>query len=491
MLKGALCSGDMLCMGCVWMANLLDHFADAVARHPDRTAIVEGNGREVRFRDVQTRVQQLASKWARKGLRHGDRVLLAMPVNADLYASLAALWSLGVTVVLPEPAMGLAGLRHAARTTLPKAFCASGYFALLSFVVPELWGLPLLRPGQGQGEPDVVDVQDSDVALISFTSGTTGQAKAIPRSHAFLMAQHDAIAPLLDSDTAERDLVAFPVFTLINLAAGRTTVLPNWKMTKLDHLSPDGLAGWITKQKVTRLLIPPSLCEKLTQCQDTGQLHTVFTGGGPVFPDLTQRLLKRPGLDVVCVYGSTEAEPIAHLDARDISDLDHRDMAAGRGLLVGRPVSHINLRIRDDEVQVAGNHVNDGYLDPAHSRENKIKDGTTIWHRTGDAGQLDEQGRLWLLGRLGSDVKTPTRRIFPFAIEIAASQWPGVTNSALMSLNERPVLCVEGDADKLPNWNRLAQEFGVAKVTHVKKIPLDKRHRSKIDRVELAHFLGY
>ncbi|WP_170403582.1 AMP-binding protein [Ruegeria arenilitoris] len=473
------------------MANLLNHFADAVARHADRTAIVEGNGREVTFREVQKRAQQLASKWSRKGLCHGDRVLLAMPVNADLYASLAALWSLGVTVVLPEPAMGLAGLRHAARTTRPKAFCASGYFALLRFVVPELLRLPLLRPGQGQGEPSIVDVQDSDVALISFTSGTTGQAKAIPRSHAFLMAQHDAIAPLLDSDAAERDLVAFPVFTLINLATGRTTILPNWKMTKLDRLSPEQLAGWVSKQQVTRLLIPPSLCEKLAQCKDTGQLHTVFTGGGPVFPDLTRRLLEQSGLDVVCVYGSTEAEPIAHLNAREISDGDHRDMAAGRGLLVGRPVSHIKLRIRDDEVQVAGDHVNDGYLDPAHSKENKIKDGSNIWHRTGDAGHLDERGRLWLLGRLGSDVKTPTRRIFPFAVEIAAHQWPGMTNSALMSLNGSPVLCVEGDADNLSNWNRLAQEFGVAKVTHVKKIPMDKRHRSKIDRVELAHLLGY
>ncbi|MES0862951.1 AMP-binding protein [Ruegeria sp. SCPT10] len=473
------------------MPNLLDHFADAVARQPDRIAIVEGTGHQVTFRALHGRAQQLASKWERKGLRHGDRVLLAMPVKADLYASLAALWSLGVTVVLPEPAMGLAGLRHAARTTRPKAFCASGYFALLSFVVPELVGLPLLRPGQGQGEPSVVDVQDNDVALVSFTSGTTGPAKAIPRSHAFLMAQHDAIAPLLDSAMAERDLVAFPVFTLINLAAGRTTILPNWKMTKLDRLSPEQLAGWITKQQVTRLLIPPSLCEKLAQCKDTGQLHTVFTGGGPVFPDLTQGLLEQSSLDVFCVYGSTEAEPIAHLDARDISDIDYRDMAAGRGLLVGRPVSHINLRIRDDEVQVAGDHVNDGYLDPAHSTENKIKDGTTIWHRTGDAGRLDEQGRLWLWGRLRSEVTTPTGRIFPFAIEIAARQWPSVTNSALMSLNGKPTLCIEGDKDQLSNWNSLALEFGVAKVIHVKKIPMDKRHRSKIDRVELTHLLGH
>ncbi len=472
------------------MGNLLDQFAAAVDRHPGRTAIVEGSGREVTFGVLQVRAQQLASKWRRKGLGHGDRVLLAMPVNADLYASLAALWSLGATVVLPEPAMGLAGLRHAARTTRPKAFCASGYFALLRFVVPELLRLRLLLPGGARRDPGVVTIRDSDSALISFTSGTTGQAKAIPRSHAFLMAQHDAIAPLLDSDAIERDLVAFPVFTLINLAAGRTTVLPNWKMSNLDRVSPEQLAGWVSEQQVTRLLIPPSLCEKLARCKHTGRLHTVFTGGGPVFPDLIERLVTNTGLNVICVYGSTEAEPIAHLNVRDISEVDQRAMAAGKGLLVGCPVSQIKLRIRDSEVQVAGDHVNDGYLDPTHARENKIKEGTTIWHRTGDAGQLDDQGRLWLLGRLGSDVTTPIGRTFPFAIEIAARQWPSATNSALMNLNGSPVLCIEGDVDQLSNWTSLAQEFGVAKVIHVKKVPMDKRHRSKVDRVKLTQLLG-
>ncbi len=472
------------------MANLLAHFAAAVDRHPDRTAIIEGSGREVTFRDLQKRARQLASTWRSKGVDHGDRVLLAMPVNADLYASLAALWSLGATVVLPEPSMGLAGLRHAARTIRPKAYCASGYFALLKFVLPELLKLRLLRPGDAPSAPEFVTVQDNDTALISFTSGTTGQAKAIPRSHAFLMAQHDAIAPLLDSDVVERDLVAFPVFTLINLAAGRTTVLPNWKMSNLDRLSPEQLSSWISKQQVTRLLIPPSLCEKLARCNDTGPLHTVFTGGGPVFPDLIERLRANSRLDVICVYGSTEAEPIAHLDVRDISDTDYREMAAGRGLLVGHPVSRIELRIRDDEVQVAGDHVNDGYLDPTHAEENKIQEGTKTWHRTGDAGQLDDQGRLWLLGRLGSDVTTSTGRIFPFAIEIAVRRWPSVTNSALINLGGSPALCIEGNADQLSSWRSLAQELGIAKVIHVKKIPMDKRHRSKVDRAELTCLLG-
>ncbi len=417
-------------------------------------------------------------------------MLLAMPVNADLYASLAALWSLGATVVLPEPAMGLAGLRHAARTTKPKAFCATGAFCLLKLLVPELWALPLLAPGKGRSEPLSHSIRSDDIALISFTSGTTGQPKAIPRSHAFLMAQHDAISPLLDSDKAERDLVAFPVFTLINLAAGRTSILPNWRLSKLDRLSPLQLERWIGAQRITRALIPPSLCEKLNQSVDTGQLHTVFTGGGPVFPNLVEALHNQHGLSVVCVYGSTEAEPIAHLDARHISEQDHRQMALGRGLLVGYPVPEVSVRICDNEIQVAGAHVNDGYLDPAHSKENKITENHITWHRTGDAGTLDDTGRLWLWGRVGSKIQVASGVLFPFSIEVAAQQWPGVDRCALVNTKKGPALCVQGSPDHVEAWRTSARGFGVHNVIAVQKIPMDKRHASKVDRAKLERITG-
>lgn len=471
------------------MADLMSHFAAAVERVPDRIAIVDGKGRQISFQDLQSRVQQLAGRWQDKGIQPGDRVLLAMPVNADLYASLAALWSLGATVVLPEPAMGLTGLRHAIRTTKPKAFCTAGAYSLLKFLLPSLWTLPLLTPGEGHSTPTVRNVQPDDTALISFTSGTTGQPKAIPRSHSFLMAQHDAIAPLLDSNNDERDLVAFPVFTLINLAAGRTSVLPNWRLSKLDRLSPTQLERWIQAQNVTRGLIPPSLCEKLVRSEDTGPLHTVFTGGGPVFPDLVEALRNRHSLSVVCVYGSTEAEPIAHLDAIDISAEDHRDMAAGRGLLVGYPVPDIMLRIRNNEIQVAGAHVNEGYLDPKHSKENKITDGDVTWHRTGDAGVLDGDGRLWLWGRIGSEIEVASGTLFPFAIEVAARQWPGVEQCAFVTAKAGPTLCVQGSREHLQDWRRSALGFDVLNVVSIESIPMDKRHASKVDRAKLKRIL--
>lgn len=467
--------------------SLLDAFSAAAAAHPDRTALVEGDGRAVTFAALRARVDTLAAAWHARGLGPGDRALIAMPLGADLYAGLAALWSLGATAVLPEPAMGLPGLRHALRLAGCTALVAAGPYRWLK-LLPALWRLPLYQPQAHAGAPRPPHPgAPGDIALISFTSGSTGLPKAIPRSHAFLQAQRRAVAPLLDGPEPEVDLVAFPVFVLVNLAAGRTSVLPNWRMTRLDRVQPAALADWIADQRVTRALLPPRLCDTLAGHAIPPRLHSVFTGGGPVFPDVIARLqARRPDLRLVAVYGSTEAEPIAELDMATVTDADRAAMQSGRGLLAGPPVPGLRLQIREGEVVVAGAHVNGGYLDPSRDVETKIRDGDTIWHRTGDAGHLDDQGRLWLLGRHGAEVAG----LAPFAVETAVRTWPGIRAAALVAIDGSPVLALEGDTAHRATWTAEAAHLGLTDLRPVAQIPLDRRHRSKVDYPALKALLA-
>lgn len=459
-------------------------FADAVARFGAQTALVEASGRSISFSDLAAQADRFAAAAAARGIHPGDRVLVAMPVGIDLYAVLAGLWRLGAVAVFPEPALGLAGLRHAARVTKPAAFAASGPYRWLRFLVPELWRMRYLPPAHPGGAlPSVSLPRADDPALISFTSGSTGTPKGIIRSHGFLMAQYAAVAPLLTSDAPQRDLVAFPVFVLVNLAAGRCSVLPNWKLSAQDKVCADTLCDWIGRQQVTRLLLPPALCETLAGAGVPRPVHSIFTGGGPVFPDVVARLREgRSDLRVVSVYGSTEAEPIAELDADDVSAADLRAMQGGAGLLAGTPVPQIALRIVDDEIQVAGAHVNDGYLDPARNAETKLHEGARVWHRTGDAGRLDADGRLWLLGRHAGKAGA----LYPFAIETAARFWPGVTRAAFCAAPEGEVLFIDGHARHMADWQARAKALGAADVRRIAHIPMDRRHRSKVDYVALC-----
>ncbi len=472
------------------MTDLAAIFEATAARAGDRPALIAAGG-AVSFGALDARAAAFAARLSARGVAKGTRALVAAPVGIELYVILAALWRVGAVAVFPEPAMGLRGLLHALRAARPTVFAASGRYRWLR-LLPPLWRLRCVSPSPAdRGRAPRLPLAPDDPALISFTSGATGAPKAILRSHAFLLAQHTAVLPLLGTDETARDLVAFPVFALVNLAVGRTSVLPFWRQDRQHEVTGAALSAWIERQGASRLLLPPALCETLAAQGVPRVVTHVFTGGGPVFPDIVARLRAgRPDLSVACVYGSTEAEPIAHLDAADVTEADMQAMREGAGLLAGRPVPQVRLRIAEGEIQVAGAHVNRGYLDPARDPETKVVDNGTLWHRTGDAGHIDHDGRLWLLGRTSAVLQRDGRPVHPFAVETAARSWPGLQHAALAEAGGRLIVAAEGDRQHLAEWTKRAQALGLDGARHVAAIPMDRRHRSKVDYLALRRLLG-
>lgn len=469
------------------MADLLSAFLDRAAAAPDRPAVI-APGEALSFGALGAMAEGFAAQLAEAGVRPGDRLLLAMPVSPPLYAALAGAWLTGAAVVFPEPSLGLRGIRHAVRATAPKGLIASGPYRWLG-LLPALWRLPRFAPGRVARAVRHVARAPGDTALISFTTGSIGRPKAIARSHGFLAAQNAALAPILDAPEGTRDLVGFPAFVLAGLAAGRCSVLPGRPVAG-RRADPAALARWIAESGASRLLLPPSACEGLVRVGLPDTVGTVFTGGGPVFPGLIDRLAGAPtGPRVVAVYGSTEAEPIAVLDAQEVTEQDRRAMTEGAGLLAGRPVEGIALRIEADEIVVAGPHVNAGYLDPADDAANKRRAGGQVWHRTGDAGWLDGKGRLWLLGRWSDRAETQAGPRYPFQVELPARGWPGVRRAGLLGGKE-PVLCLEGEGGRAAEYRARATALGIAETRVLPVLPMDRRHGSKIDRARLARMVG-
>jgi len=465
--------------------NLLSPFLARLETREHRTAIIDTNGRTASFGEMAESSATLAAAWQLRGVTSGDRVLVAVPLSIELYVSLIALWRLGAVAVFPEPSLGLRGVLHAAEVTQPKALLTAGRYRVLRYIVPQLWRIPLsLGTEEHSNRLDVIaPVGAADPALISFTSGSTGLPKAIVRSHLMLGRQNAYVADLLEPKRdGEIDLVAFPVFVLANLGMGTTSVLPNWDLRRPDNADPERVAALIAQSNITRALVPPSICEKLYACSQRPRLNTVFTGGGPVFPRLLERMADAlPSTDIVTVYGSTEAEPISHVRVAEITASEWKAMRKGAGLLAGTPIRSAKVDIRNDEIIVTGDHVNKGYLDPADDRTTKITKDGQIWHRTGDAGRIDSMSRLWLLGRIDGSIG----RLFPFIVEAAAQYWPGVVRCALIVINGLPILAIEGDSQYLDEWKSNTQQFGDITIAFVSKIPLDRRHRSKVNYPEL------
>jgi acyl-CoA synthetase (AMP-forming)/AMP-acid ligase II len=252
-------------------------------------------------------------------------------------------------------------------------------------------------------------------------------------------------------------------------------------------------------------------------------LRRILTGGAPVSDDdLARWYAAFPGAEIVVVYGSTEAEPVAHVDGRERLAASREQPPAAPGCCLGRPVPNVRVRIvgisssplrlgpdgwagiempdgQIGEFVVAGPHVcRDYYRNPAAVAANKILEpGGGVWHRMGDTGCRDGSGRLWLAGRVHSTVWRAGRPVHPLLVEQAALA-PGIRQAACVgapdpALGERAVLVLSGDA--LPTETEVRarlREAGVEadEVVFTRRpLPVDPRHNAKVDYAALREML--
>lgn len=470
--------------------TLVETFLVQAEAQPDAVAIIAADGSSTTYAQLARASAVRALAYGRAGVGAGDVVLIARGVSAELYETLLAVFRLGAVAMFPEPAAGLKGLRVAVEMVRPKAIATTGIGHLVRMLFPELRQLTALPDfdDDAVARDPLAHLPGDAPALITFTSGSTGRPKGIVRSADFLMLQHRLLEDLRRTKPGDVDLISLPVFILSNLAAGATSVIPAGKLTRPARLDGARLRRQISQHRVNRIVAPPAVVARIVEgAAPMAQLEAIFTGGGPVYPNLLRAAAKAaPRAAIHAVYGSTEAEPIAHLELKDISEADWRAMAEGAGLLAGKPIAGIEVGLRDHEVFVAGAHVNRGYLDPADDVSTKSARDGVLWHRTGDAARIDEHGRLWLLGRR----EAASAELFPFAVETAALSWPGVQQAALLADEGRPRLALAGDGLNATDLSARANVLGDIAVVLVKEVPMDKRHNSKADYARLRKMLS-
>ncbi len=181
-------------------------------------------------------------------------------------------------------------------------------------------------------------------ALATFTSGSTGAPKMAVRTHGFLRQQHRVLVDMQQLGEADVVLSTLPIFVLSHIAAGVCTLIPAVDIRRPGAVKAAPLLRQIAQQGVTCLEASPALLEQLTRQGAAAGVTLpgvtrVFTGGGPVLPGLMQRVAAlASGARITAVYGSTEAEPIAHINLEEISAQDVQVMAQGGGLPAGKPV---------------------------------------------------------------------------------------------------------------------------------------------------------
>ncbi|MEM7384143.1 MAG: AMP-binding protein [Verrucomicrobiota bacterium] len=337
--------------------NILHQLAKQTSLRGDQPALIDrhrGTRRCLTYTELMEATDAGAAMLTRHGLAPGDTVLFFHPVKIELYIALLSVLRAGMTAMFIDPSAGRSLIKHCCALHEPHAFFGSPKAHLLRLLVPAVrrihkhyvtgswvpgahrWDLNESTQSPGF----ITDPEAEFPALITFTSGSTGQPKAVARTHAFLLAQHRALEHSLALKPGQVDLITLPVFVLANLASGLTSILADTDLAKPGQADIPSVKRQITGEKVERVAASPAFLERmLTDPTSLSSIRHFYTGGAPVFPPLLDALQAlSTEASVNAVFGSTEAEPIADLPYTSILTEDREAMRAGKGLLTGQPV---------------------------------------------------------------------------------------------------------------------------------------------------------
>ena len=538
---------------------------DVARTDPERVAVIEPKGRNpdgtrryrlYSYRALSNDVESVAVGLREIGIAERTRTVFMAPPSYEACVLGLALTRVGATTVWIDPAVGYLNLAERLRRLHVEAFVGIPLAHLgrtafgwgprfLSKAISVKGRFPGAHSLESLRRPCPATIQAANVgpedpAAIMYTTGSTGPAKPALYRHKNLCGIHRVAHRTWRFEEAGEvpvDMPVFPAFFSIGLSAGGTIVVPPIDFVRQGpaDVDPHALLEVIRDTNVGSLFASPVILENLARVgREEGavarSLRVVVGGGAPLYAPVMEALERMlgPGGVVHADYGATEALPVSEMGAREALEETFAKTAAGAGLCVGHPFEGVEVKIvkihdgvietsadaiekktgEIGEIIVRGAHISPEYADDeASTRKNKIRstDGT-IWHRLGDAGYLDDRGRVWCVGRMGHRIATPSGDFFPLLCEPIFDAHPAVRRSGLVgvpvpeSSETLPVICVElaGGRSRAEQSALRDELLAIAaahpttkSIRHVlfhKRLPVDPRHNSKIERPALAEW---
>jgi len=296
-------------------------------------------------------------------------------------------------------------------------------------------------------EPAELTETDNDIAVLLFTSGTTGEPKAAVLRHANLTSYVMSTVEFLGASEDETALISVPAYHIAGVSAILTAAYGGRRIVYLPAFTAEDWVRVAAAEKITHAMVVPTMLGRILDVMEkTGEtlpaLRALSYGGGKMpEPVIARALARLPHVDFVNAYGLTEtSSTIALLGAED-----HRaafassDPAVRRRIAsVGRPLPSVELEIRREdgspcavgehgEIYVRGEQVSGEYL-------HKKAIGDDGWFATNDAGWLDGGGYLFVEGRLDDVIVRGGENISPGEIEDVLRTFDDIADCAVLGV---------------------------------------------------------
>jgi long-chain acyl-CoA synthetase len=431
--------------------NVAEFLSVSAAARPDQTAIVDQGGR-LSYRELDERVDAVAAGLAEIGLVAGNRVLLTMENSAALVTAYLAMARSGIVAVPLDPTSSMAEFERVLSDSGARACIADDALAGPARAAVADLGTPvrLILAGVDAGSDEIafdalaqarsriVSPRDPEaLAVLMYTSGTSGRPRAVMLSHRALVANVTQAAqtdppPLMAADVVLGVVAMSHVYGL-NAVLGQV-ICQGATLVVESRFDPEATLELIARESVTVVPVAPPAIAAWLRTDVSGRLASVrvlLSGAGPLQADTARAFEQRTGLALEQGYGLTEAAAIVTTTL---------GVPVRKPGSVGRALPGVQLRVVDEtggdaepadpgEIQVRGASLFSGYWP-----DGEAAPGADGWLSTGDVGLLDADGDLFLVDRLTELVVVSGFNVYPSEVEKVVLEVDGVRECAVIGV---------------------------------------------------------
>jgi long-chain acyl-CoA synthetase len=491
----------------VTVLSLATVLAEAARRYPDRIAIVD-HAERVTYRDLWEQARAYAAGLQDLGVRPGDKVAMLVPNVADFPRVYYGILAAGATVVPVHLLLTADEIAYVVRDSEAKLVVAHPLFQAAA----EQAGVPLVAVEQLKNKAPLhtyVTREAEDIAVVFYTSGTTGQPKGALLTHLNLVM--NATVNVFDANEVHEGDIALgclPLFHTFGQTVGMNgSFRLGGTLVLLARFTGEAAIDLMVRENVTVFHGVPTmyvaLLEAAAKADRLPALRLCVSGGASLPVVVLERFAEVFGAKIFEGYGLSETSPTA------TTNQPHFGTRAGS---IGHPIWGVEVEIARPEVEerieflpvgelgeivIRGHNVFAGYLNRPEATAEAMVDG---WFRSGDLGRKDDEGFITIVDRKKDLVIRGGFNVYPREVEEALARHPAVVQVAVIGvpdplLGEEICAVVVPDAggvtsSELIEWSkeRLGKHKYPRQVRFVEELPLGPSH--KVLKRELRKTFG-
>ena len=419
-------------------------------RVPDKAALLSGSDLSsgCDYRELDAEADRVARWLLGQGVEAGERVAIAMPNCVHFAFAYFGILRAGAVAVPLNVMLTEGEVEGVLSDSGAVAVMGAGSFGQIAVKSATKCGIDVLADASawdrlGPLEGDAVDptVDEKDLAVLAYTSGTTGQPKGAMLSHGNLLANLEQQMAIPEAHVTSDDvlLLALPLFHIYGLNVTLGLLVMNGATgIVLERFDPEATQRLIRETKVTVLFgAPPMYVAWGTAPSDAGfdfsSVKLAVSGAAPLHPEILLGFKERFGVDIYEGYGLTETAPTI---------TSNRMADEPRPGSVGKPLPQVELELIGEdgrtvelgdpgEVVVRGPNVFQGYWNQPEETSKVLVDG---WFHTGDVAVKDEDGYIYLVDRKRDLIIVSGFNVFPSEVEQALIEHPQVNEAAVIGI---------------------------------------------------------